>query len=165
MPCLLAEHVSCDATADGAQQASFAFSHWRRIGVVVRRIRVAGLWWEFGFLLRCVGVVGRLLLLVVLAGCHALLICLVLSEGVVAWLSSWLSSWRVTVNAVSECIKLNRETTKILLVSCISLRVACIVCAVLLALNTHLEATVLRGTEAVRSGGWGKSLVLVAAVL
>ena len=118
-----------------------------------------------GFLLRCVGVVGRLLLLVVLAGCHALLICLVLSEGVVARLSSWLGSWRVTVNAVSECIKLDRETTKILLVSCISLWVACIVCAVLLALNTHLEATVLRGTEAVRSGGWGKSLVLVAAVL
>jgi hypothetical protein len=118
------------------------------------------------FLLRCVRVVGRLLLLVVvLAGCHALLICLVLSEGVVACWSSWLSSWHVTVNAVSIFVKLDRETTKILLVSCISLRVACIVCAVLLALNTHLEATVLRGTEAVRSGGWGKSLVLVAAVL
>lgn len=165
MPCLLAEHVSCDATADGAQQASFAFSHWRRIGVVVGRIGVAGLWWELVFLLRCVGVVGRLLLLVVLAGCHALLICLVLSEGVVARWSSWLSAWRATVNAVSVFIKLDREKTKISLVSCISLRVACIVCAVLLALNTHLEATVLRGTKAVRSGGWGKSLVLVAAVL
>jgi len=109
------------------------------------------------FLLRCVGVVGRLLL----AGCHALLICLVLSEGVV----TWLSSWRATVNAVSVFIKLDWETPKVLLVSCISLRVACIVCAVLLALNTHLEATVLRGTEAVRSGRWGKSLVLVAAIL
>jgi len=96
-----------------------------------------------------------------LAGCHALLICLVLSEGVVAC----LSSWRATVNAVSVFTKLDRETTKILLVSCISLWVAGIICAVLLALNTHLEATVLRGTEAVRSGGWGKSLVLVAAVL
>ena len=162
MPFLLAEHVSCDATGDGAKQASFAFSHRWRIGVVIGRIRVAGLWWELVFLLRCVGVVGRLLLL---AGCHALLICLVLSEGVVAWLSSWLSSWRATVNAVSVFIKLDRETTKILLVSCISRRVACIVCTVLLALNTRLEATVLRGTEAVRSGGWGISLVLVAAVL
>jgi hypothetical protein len=164
MPCLLAEHVSCDTTADGAQQASFAFSHWRRVGVVVGRIRVAGLWWELVFLLRCVGVVGGLLL-VVLAGCHALLIRLILSKGVVAWLSSWLSSWCATVNAVSIFINPDRETTQILLVPCISLRVACIICAILLALNTHLEATMLRGTEAVRSCGWGKSLVLVAAVL
>lgn len=96
MPCLLAEHVSCDATADGAQQAAFAFSHWRRVGVVVGRIRVAGLWRELLFLLRCVGVVGGLLL-VVLARCQALLIRLVLSVGVVACLTSWLSSWRATV--------------------------------------------------------------------
>src|ERR1700722_5490735 len=108
MPCLLAEHVSCDATADGAQQASFAFSHWRRVGGVVGRIRVAGLWWELVFLLRCVGVVGRLLL-VVLAGYHALLVRLVLSEGVVACLSSWLSSWCATVNAVSIFINPDRE--------------------------------------------------------
>ena len=43
-----------------------------------------------------------------LAGCQALLICLVLSEGVVAC----LSSWRATVNAVSVFTKLDRETTK-----------------------------------------------------
>lgn len=95
MSCLLAEHVSCDAAADGAQQAAFAFSHWRRVGVVVGRIRVARLRRELLFLLRCVGVVGRLLL-VVLAGCQALLIHLVLSVGVVASLTSWLSSWRAT---------------------------------------------------------------------
>ena len=96
MPCLLAEYMSCDAAADGAQQAAFAFSHWRRVGVVVGRIRVAGLWRELVFLLRCIGIVGGLLL-VVLARCQALLIRLVLSVGVVACLTSWLSSWRATV--------------------------------------------------------------------
>jgi hypothetical protein len=107
MPCLLAERVSCDAAADGAQQASFAFSHWRRVGVVVGRVGIAGLRRELVFLLRCVGVVGRLLL-VVLAGWHALLIRLVLSVGVIAC----LSSWRATDNAVSIFIKPDRETTK-----------------------------------------------------
>jgi hypothetical protein len=96
MPCLLAEHVSCDATADGAQQAALAFSHWRRVGVVVGRIRVARLWRELGFLPRCVGVIGRLLL-VVLARCWALLIRLVLSVGVVACLTSCWRSWRAAV--------------------------------------------------------------------
>jgi hypothetical protein len=106
MPCLLAEHVSRDATADGAQQAAFAFSHWRRVGVVVGRIRVAGLWRELVFLLRSIGVVGGLLL-VVLARCHALLIRLVLSVGVVASLTSWLSSWCATAKHC-QCIHQSR---------------------------------------------------------
>ena len=124
MPCLLAEHVSCDATADGAQQAAFAFSHWRRVGVVVGGIRVAGLWRE---LLRCIGVVGGLLLLllVVLARWHALLIRLVLSVGVVASLTSWLSSWRATAKRC-QCIHQSRPGNSRNLTSILNFPAGCL---------------------------------------
>ena len=44
VPLLLAEQVASNATADGTQKATLAFAHGRCGGVVVGRIRVAGLW-------------------------------------------------------------------------------------------------------------------------
>jgi hypothetical protein len=161
MPSLLAKHMTCNTATDRAQKAPLAFAHGRCVGVIVRRIRVAGLWCELLLLLllRHVGVVRWLLL--VLAGLHALLVGLVLRIGIVV---AMLRSWCTTAETVSILAAKDRNKAS-LLVSCISLRVARIVCAVLMALNTHLESTMLRRAEAVRPGWWGKSLILVAAVL
>jgi hypothetical protein len=81
MPSLLAKHVTCNTATDRAQKAPLAFAHGRCVGVIVRRIRVAGLWCELMLLLSCVRVIWWLLLL--LARLHALLIGLVLGIGIV----------------------------------------------------------------------------------
>jgi hypothetical protein len=44
VPLLLPEQVASNATADGTQKATLAFAHGWCVGVVVGRIRVAGLW-------------------------------------------------------------------------------------------------------------------------
>lgn len=146
VPGLLAEHVASNAATDSAQKATLAFAHGRCVRVVVGRIRVAGLWFGLMLLLllllmRCGVAVGGLL--VVLARLHALLVGLVLRVG-------------VTVAVLGS-----RRTV----VSYVSLRVARIVGAVLMALNTHLESTMLRRAEAVRPGWWRKSLILIATAL
>jgi hypothetical protein len=156
---ILAKQVTSNTAANSAQKAPLAFAHGRCCGVIVGRVGVAGLWGELILLLRCVGVVGRLLL--VLTGCHALLVGLVLGVGVVV---AVLWSWGTAFEAVSipEAKSIKKQSS---LVSGVSLRVARIVGAVLMALNTHLESPMLRRAEAVRPGRRGKPLVLVAAPL
>jgi hypothetical protein len=160
---LLAEHVTSDAAADSAQKAPLAFAHGRCGGVIVGCIRVAGLWRRLVLLLLlgCVGVVRRLLL--VLARCHARLVRLVLGVRIVVAVLRCRCTAFQSLSAYLQAQTF--ETSKSLLVSGVSLRVARIVGPVLMALNTHLESAMLRRAEAVRPGRRGKSLVLVAAVL
>jgi uncharacterized membrane protein len=166
VPGLLAEHVASNAATDSAQKATLAFAHGRCVRVVVGRIRVAGLW--FGLmmmlllllLMRCGVAVGGLL--VVLARLHALLVGLVLRVGVAV---AVLGSRRTACPSSQHLEPKTKGTSMSLLVPYVSLRVARIVGAVLMALNTHLESTMLRRAEAVRPGWWRKSLILIATAL
>jgi hypothetical protein len=164
VPGLLAEHVASNAATDSAQKATLAFAHGRCVRVVVGRIRVAGLWFGLMLLLlllmRCGVAVGGLL--VVLARLHALLVGLVLRVGVTV---AVLGSRRTACRSSQHLEPKTKGTSMSLLVSYVSLRVARIVGAVLMALNTHLESTMLRRAEAVRPGWWRKSLILIATAL
>ena len=137
MTCLLAQEVASEATADGTQKTSIGFVHGRSVGVVVWSIGVAGLRREL--------VLTDVWLLAALAS-HLLLVCLVLSVGLVAAVALAL--------ALALALRLS-------VVAGMALRIGGVVGTVLAAGLTVLETTLLRGAEGVLATRGTKVLVLL----
>lgn len=146
MSSILAEIVSCHASANRAEETALTFGHGRCVGVVVGRVLVAGLRGKFMSL--AVWVVDLLWRHLTIRGLLGVLL-------KVFWRSA--AEEEVSKVAYDHVLIIDRGNS---LVAGVSLRITRVVLAILATCLSMLEAALLRRTEAISSCRRAQGLVV-----